>query len=293
MQHNDIYNMSAFDFPVKMIPIYHLAHSKFVEDASCIDGYQAVIRTDTMKVLAVHSSRYRLTTHADVFKSTIDILTAEFGLLKDIIINDHVMNSSAMVMREIRLPTHSITDPTGHTIQLRIRQINSYDATSRYVMTAGSYRQWCSNGAASLIAKITSTHQKHTSKIDIGAEKNKLKRAIVAFYDEAKTWKEWYEYKLDAGGYHHDAIVGFLGATLCAVPTSGNPLNVNKKQLNILMTAWERNSLELGRNKWALFNAMTWWASHGESEKRGAEEISLEREPMVLAAVQGKEWDAL
>jgi hypothetical protein len=155
-------------------------------------------------------------------------------------------------------------------------------------MTAGLWREWCSNGAGIMTQKVSATSQKHTSKINIGAEKAKLAAAIQAFFNEQWIWKDWHQTQVQT-----ENVIRMFALTVVA--ETGYDLTTglqkyNKKQLSILTDVWERNSLQLGRTKWAAYQAATWWASHGESVTRSAEQISLEREPKVLAMTQSEYW---
>lgn len=286
--HSNLDDLSAFDFPVKLDDIWDSNQDR-------IEGYKSVLRMDTNKVLAIHSDSYHLTPHVDVFKGTIEAIREAFGVenrhADQFHITDFTINEGRMVCREIRVLTEQIDGPDGHPIQFRLRQINSYDGSSRYYMLAGTYRQWCSNGAASLLGTISSTSQKHTSRIDVSAEVGKLRKAIEFFRREPDLYKGWMKTQVTTEdvGYLFRATLVNEGKIF---DVDGN-FKINKKQFEILMSAWERNSLQLGRNKWAIYQAATWWASHGEGKSRSTEEISLEREPKVLAMVQSKEWDAI
>lgn len=293
MKHNNLDDLSAFDFPVKMVDVWREAAGNEIPGMfNTIPGYKAVVRTDTVRTLAIHSDGYHLTPHVDVFRATINVLREAFGIdnryADQFIINDFIINEGRQVVREIIIKTEQIDGPDGHPIQFRIRQINSYDGSSRYYMLAGTYRQWCSNGAASLLGTISSTSQKHTSKINVAAEVGKLRAAIDFFRKEPELYKAWQRTPVTTEKVmilFQDTLVREKG-----VNAEGTP-KYNVKQFNVLMDAWERNSLQLGRNKWALYQAATWWASHGEGVTRKAEEISLEREPKVLAMVQSSNWE--
>jgi hypothetical protein len=305
--HSNLDDLSAFDFPVELKDIYDGFGDK-------IKGYKRVVRQDTAtpssdgSTLAIHSDSYHLTPHVDVFKSTVDVIKEAFGdnyILNDDIqrrielerykIKDFIINEGRQVCREIIVLTEQIDGPDGHPIQFRLRQINSYDGSSRYYMLAGTYRQWCSNGAASLLGTISSTSQKHTSKINVSAEVGKLRKAIEVFRCEPELYKAWM--KTAVTTEHVAALfqrtLTFEKKTHDKTAFGNEYIKYNKKQFEVLMSAWERNSLQLGRNKWAIYQAATWWASHGEGRSRSAEEISLEREPKVLAMVQSDEWDDL
>lgn len=301
MRHNNLHDLSAFDFKVSLLDIYDSHGNK-------IPGYCRVVRADDGIVLnsdgttlAVHGSGYKLTPHVDVFKSTIEVLEdvlRNTGSWPDgsvciderepYDIRDHVFNEGRQVLREIICRSISVDGPDNQRIQFRIRQINSYDASSRYQMMCGIYREWCSNGAATIIGALSSTSQKHTSKINIAAEKGKLRAAIESFIAQPDTWRGWYKSEVKT-----DDVIRLFANTLVAEkgidPATGFT-RYNKKQLGILTDSWERNSLQLGRNKWAVYQAATWWASHGESDKRTPEQISLERDPLVRDMVNSEMW---
>jgi hypothetical protein len=299
--HSNLDDLSAFDFPVKLVAVASHKNDTIV-GWDTLSNWKAVKRMDTGETLAIHSSQYHLTPHVDIFKGTIQAIRDAFGVENrhddQFKIKDFVINGGRQVCREIIVKTEQVYGPDGHPIQFRLRQINSYDGSSKYYSLAGTYREWCSNGAASLLGTISSTSQKHTSRIDLSAEVGKLRKAIEFFRREPELYKAWAKTEVTT-----EQVKYLFEATLCRERGSmndpqnpGTPLIVpryNVKQWNILMDAWERNSMQLGRNKWAIYQAATWWASHGEGKTRTVEEISLEREPKVLAMVQSEEWDVL
>lgn len=61
----------------------------------------------------------------------------------------------------------------------------------------------------------------------------------------------------------------------------------------VVLSSGDEERLQLGPNLWAVYQAATWWASHGEGRSRSSEEISIEREPMVVAMTNHVEWRAL
>lgn len=293
--HSNLEDLSLFDFPVKMGDVAVQTGIGKVK----AEGYKGIYRDDTNEILAIHSDKYHLTPHVEVFKSTVDVIREAFGVENrhedQFKIKDFIINEGKQVCREIIVRTEQVDGPDGHPIQFRIRQINSYDGSSRYFMLAGTYREWCRNGAASLLGTISSTSQKHTSKINVAAEVSKLRKAIAFFRKEPELYRGWYQRQVRT-----EDVASLFMYTLVfekRIPTNEFPnvgeIKYNKKQFEILMSAWERNSLQLGRNKWAIYQAATWWASHGEGKTRSAEEISLDREPKVLTMVQSPEWDAL
>lgn len=278
-----LHDLSKFDFPVQTRAVQVVTPNGPVN----VSRYNAIVREDNNEVIAIHSKKYKLTPHADVFRQTIEKIRDQLDL-NGAMVEDHVFNKGAEVMREIRLPAYTEKGPDGKPVFFRIRQHNSYDATRAYYMDVGTWREWCKNGAMSILERITGVHMRHTAEIDAAAEGGRLQKALEAFKDESGIWRVWAKSKVE------DTNVDRLfRRTLVAQPTHAEPDAINKKQFEKLWDAWLDHRSDLGANAWGLYNAVTWWASHGEGRTRPAEQISIQREGKVRAMVSSRAWKEL
>ena len=89
----------------------------------------------------------------------------------------------------------------------------------------------------------------------------------------------------------HDQAQTFFERTLAKAPSNLEELKTNNKQLEKLMGLWRENGNALGLNKWALFNACTYWQTHTEGE--AAHNTRFRRESEVRKAIQTKHWEMI
>jgi hypothetical protein len=81
----------------------------------------------------------------------------------------------------------------------------------------------------------------------------------------------------------------FFSATLCNVKTNTSKPKVNERQLDNLMGIWGKEKQSLGSNKWALYNACTYWATHTDANKSPANTQRL-RENALTKAFKSNAW---
>ncbi len=66
----------------------------------------------------------------------------------------------------------------------------------------------------------------------------------------------------------------------------------NERQLEKLLGIWASEHRELGRNKWALYNCMTYWASH-TSDLKNQEVARRNREEAIAKAMNHRRWSEI
>ena len=76
---------------------------------------------------------------------------------------------------------------------------------------------------------------------------------------------------------------------MCRAYTKTSEKKINKKRLEKLMGFWIDNKRQVGSNKWALYNACTYWATHTNDVKNPEIERN-KREKLVAKAVKETVW---
>jgi len=66
----------------------------------------------------------------------------------------------------------------------------------------------------------------------------------------------------------------------------------NQKQLENLMGQLSNEFNDLGKNKWALYNCLTHWASHTQGSK-SPESVTRQREQTIAYAMNSRAWGAM
>lgn len=270
---------TAWEFPVESQPVYDRLGLE-------ISGSQAVVRTDTNEVLGVHGSRYRILSHDDVVNSTIDAVK-EADLSKDFELKVHVIDGGRKMRGEILFNNITVEPAIGDIVKYRINFFNSYDASWSFSQAADGLRLWCLNGCTTPIGTARSRF-KHTQSINIEGSANKMVNGIDAFMNNREQWANWMQINVS-----DEMAELFFKHTIAKSPSRQKLVHKsNEKQLENLLGIWKTESNQLGPNKWALYNAMTYWATHTD-ELRNPQVARRNREDAIAKAMTHDRFEQL
>ena len=273
------FNSTDWSFPVEAQPVFDQLGNE-------INGTQAVVRTDNNQVLGVHGSRYRVLSHDDVVNSTLDAVK-EANLSEDYTVNIKVIENGRKLRGEILFNNITIEPVVGDIVQYRINFFNSYDASWSFSQAADGLRLWCLNGCTTPIGTARSNF-KHTQSINIEGSAQKMVNGIDVFMNNKEMWIQWMQIHVS----DHMAEA-FFKHTLAKAPSRQQLVHKsNEKQLENLLGIWAAESGNLGKNKWALYNAMTYWATH-TSELRNPEVARRNREDSIAKAMKHNRFENL
>jgi hypothetical protein len=244
----------AWEFPVESQPV-------FDQLGNPIQGSQAVVRTDTNEVLGVHGSRYRVLSHDDVVNSLMDAVK-ESDLSSDYQLKVKVIEGGRKLRGEILFNNITIEPAVGDIVQYRISFFNSYDASWSFSQAADGLRLWCLNGCTTPMGTGRSVF-KHTQSINVEGSAKKIAGGLDTFMNNRELWQNWMSVHVT----DHMAEA-FFKATIAKTPSRQQlVMKTNEKQLENLLAIWTAEKAQLGANKWALYNAMTYWATHTQDLK--------------------------
>ncbi len=266
-----------WEFPVETQPV-------FDQNGNEIDGSQCIMRTDTDTVLGVHGSRYQMVSHDDVVNSIMDA-TANANLSQDFDLKVDVIEGGRKLRGEILFNDLTTEPAVGDFVKFRVSFFNSYDASWSFSQAADGLRLWCLNGCTSPIGTAR-TKFKHTSSINVNGSAAKISEGLDFFMNQKGVWQMWMDTKVD-----NTAAERFFKATLAKSPSRQTLKHkTNERQLENLLGIWQNESRNLGPNKWALYNAMTYWASH-TSDLRNPDVARRNREDAIAKAMTHKQWE--
>lgn len=270
---------NEWEFPVESQPV-------FDQLGNDINGVQAVVRTDTDEVLGVHGSRYRILSHDDVVNSTLDAVK-EADLSDDYEVNVKVIDGGRKLRGEILFNNITVEPAVGDIVQYRINFFNSYDASWSFSQAADGLRLWCLNGCTSPMGTARSKF-KHTQSINIEGSAQKMVNGIDVFMNNRTVWQEWMNVQVS-----DEMAEMFFKSTLAKSPSRQKLVDkFNNKQLENLLDIWAREKRGLGGNKWALYNAMTYWSTH-TSDLRNPEITRRNREDAIAKAMNHNKFTSL
>ena len=243
------FQSNSYDFPVEEQPV-------FTQDGELIPDHKCIVRTDTGKTLGLHGSRYRIISHDDVVNSIIDGVKAS-NLTSDYEVNVDVIEGGRKLRGEIIFPDLVQQPAVNDYVQFRVSFFNSYDGSWAFSQQANGLRLWCLNGCTTADA-IAKSRFKHTASVNVDGSAAKIIGGAEHFMGRSEIWQSWMQTRLN-----NDQVEQFFRSTICKVMTKQKQVaKTNEKQLENLLIGWDREKVDLGWNKWALYNCLTHWATH-------------------------------
>ena len=243
------FQSNSYNFPVEEQPVY-------TQDGELIPDHKCIVRTDTGKTLGLHGSRYRMIPHDDVVNSILDGVKAS-NLTSDYEVNVDVIEDGRKLRGEIIFPDLVQQPAVGDYVQFRVSFFNSYDGSWSFSQQANGLRLWCLNGCTTPDA-IARSRFKHTTSVNVDGSAAKIINGAEHFMGRSKQWQSWMQTRLN-----NDQVEQFFRSTICKVVTKQQQVTkTNEKQLENLISGWDREKVDLGWNKWALYNCLTHWATH-------------------------------
>ena len=275
---------NEWDFPIETCVLH--ASSIYVDNTPVPPSMaQAIVRTDTRDVLGVHGSKYKAVKHDDVVNSIFDSVKKS-NISTDYTHKIECFENGAKLRGVISFDDLTIEPEVGDHVKFEIMFYNSYDGSWAFQQIAQGLRLWCLNGCTTGDT-ISNTRFKHTSSIDVQASSHKIQKGLDSFFNQKELWKTWMKVKVDTLQAEQ-----FFKQTLAKVFTNTTSNKHNEKQLELLMKLWFNEYTSLGKNKWALYNVCTYWATHTEMSSSPANTQHI-RQAQLSKVFNNNHWKAL
>lgn len=266
-----------WSFPVEMQPVFDMHGNE-------INGQQCVMRTDTNQVLGVHGSRYKAVSHDDVVNSILDGVS-QADLSNDYTVDVEVLEDGRKLRGHILFNDLTVEPAVGDYTKFKVDFFNSYDASWSFSQAASGLRLWCLNGCTTPDA-VAKSRYKHTASINVEGSANKMINGLQHFMSRKEVWQSWMATPLA-----YAQVENFFKKTVAKAFTRQQQISkTNEKQLENLLGIWADESSNLGRNKWALYNTLTYWATH-TGELRTPHTARYNREATIASAMRNKLWE--
>ena len=295
-----------------MISVHH-------NDILNIDSHIALVREDTNQVLSVVGKGYNPVDHVDAFKTAEEVIKLSDLDIKGITRKTECSHDGARAYSIYTLPEHKVNlGRENDDVALTISARNSFDGSWSFTVEVGGYRFICLN--MQVFANNFAIHKsKHTSGLNLQRVADKLSEAVKFYDQETELWQEMVDTKVQ-----HDTAMSILAYLADAKTvdshlksrsiysnTYGNTMDrpfylsdilhepdvIRNKTLSSLWTRWLNNSKSLDSTAWALYNAMTEWATHQTPVKKNAiknvASIKMDRLDKVRKTLNNKMLPAL
>lgn len=249
-------------------------------------GHKALIRLSpdakSASVLAVVSDSYRIVHNRELICRVEDTLMKELPerALKDVRVTDKVAYNGRVCYREYVFP--GLCSDIGAKSQIAFRIIiqNGYGGSAIRIL-AGAIEFWCSNGCVR--GEYDAIYRRHTSGLVIEHLDTTVARSINTYVKATHEWRKWTKQPIA-----HEAAMELFRA-IAHTPS----------QLEKFTDRWMTEQEDRGRNLWAAYSTLTYYASHNEGqfavrrESANASAIMMQRELNVAKWIERPEFRAL
>jgi len=259
-------------------------------------GKKVLYRQDTGEPLSIVGDRYQMTQYGDAWKAAERILASSNLNLEGVTRRMEESHNGGRAFAVYTLPAHTVDLGKGHEVQLQIIAYSSFDGSWCFVLEVGGVSLICANRQVA-INGFSLYKSKHTPSLNIAQGVGKISKALTVYEQEADRWKRWKDQTIS----NRAAFGVFAEAANCKFPKSC-PLRAVHSLLEepevyrnkALMYMWNQytgtEQKLLGSNEWAVFNAMTHWATHAKAAKKTAQgniaSIKVRRNERVRSAAR-------
>ena len=252
-----------YDFPVGKRPV--------VQSNQCDSKrFQWISRLDTDQDFQIVSPSYKILTHKEVVDAVEEGVRLS-DLPRDYVLTTKLYPTTSQHTNEVieggklfgrvTFPSVKIEPLPRDTITFELLFFNSYDGSYSFQVIGQGKRQICSNGMVGNFNIVRET-QKHTKNINTDSVAKHITSSVDIFYNSSDKYLRWSQQTIT-----DEQATEFIKKYITKTNNfdhNTNQFKVNNKQTDLLVKLWIKNKYELGSNCWALYNAITEWASHPE-----------------------------
>lgn len=286
-------NYTAGNFEVASSPVRYVDTDGVTHTDS---NNKVLYRKDTGDVLNVVRNRYKMAQYGDAWKAAERILANSDLNLQGIKRRMEESHGGGRAFAVYTLPEHTVDLGKGHEVQLQIIAYSSFDGSWCFVLEVGGVSLICANRQVA-IDGFSLYKSKHTPSLNIAHGVGKISEALTVYEQEAERWKRWKDQTIS----NRAAFNVFADAANCKFPKSQPNMTVhglleepevyrNKGLLYMWNQYTGTEQKLLGSNEWAVFNAMTHWATHAKAAKKTAQgniaSIKVRRNEQVRTAAK-------
>ncbi len=259
-----------------------------------VSTHKAICRPDGFStepvLLGVVGSGYKIVLNSDLFGAVERAIEDNIPerLRAGAIVNDSTSNQGAFCLREYIFPEFQVPlKQRGHRgdTSLGYRSIlwNTYDGSGAAKLLTGAIDFFCTNGMVS--GEFEVFKRKHTSGFRIPAFGDLIEKNISSFHANVIEWQRWESIDITREKARN---------VLKALPS------LSDSRAEKLSQQYDYEAHQRGGSVWALYCALTWFASHAEGQfsirNTGADHLAQtmqRREEQVLVWINSKAWKEL
>ena len=225
-------------------------------------GKDVYFRSDTGKPIAIHGKRYKplqYTTMIDKSRDMIERCNLDAtGVTEQI----QVSPNSGMCLVNYTLPAKEYETPDGDTGCVTVMALSSFNGVWSFILSLGFQQSACLNSQIFIKNPASIYKSRHNGSLDVDRATNLLGKTANILESEIELWHEWYNTPITKDDIHN-AIAD------CANISRDTDEPYRNKNYQYLVNAYSFDyAPKMGRNRWALYNALTDWSTHAPSKSK-------------------------
>lgn len=234
---------SCLDFEVHGVPLV----TAFGEQMADMSNFKALVRTDTNQTLAVVGEDYTIVQNSEIFKQVADGVGEEIeGSFKTV---DELSHDGKICYRRYKFDDLTLSSSSESKSDLHFQIIAQNSFGSRAIkLYIGAVDFFCTNGM--IIGSFTSNYWRHSKNLDIDDLKKEVSAGVKGFRAKGREWARWQKRRIT-----FDQAESFIAK-----------LNLSDLRKGNLRSRFEHETRSRGSTLWALYSAMTYYASHDSLE---------------------------
>jgi len=249
------------DFEVAMKPLMFTSDTSFGVKLNEVKK-RAIVRTDTEECLGVVGPHYNPVTHKEMINNQRAIISRSDlnirGIEENIITNP---NGAKCFVRHT-LPNQIIQTPDGDTAALTFLSTNSFDGSFSFILSVGARQSACMNGQIFTNDSATLYKSRHTRNLDIEKGAKIITAGMEVMTKQEELWDVWYNTPVK------NPDVCKIFADTLGLDVFDHNINMNTNYIFLWDIYRGRYAPSMKNNLWAVYNALTHWATHAPSQRK-------------------------
>ena len=222
------------------------------------EGKEVYYRNDTGEPIAIHGKRYKplqYTTMIDKSRDMIERCNLDAtGVTEQI----QVSPNSGMCLVNYTLPAKEYETPDGDTGCVTVMALSSFNGVWSFILSLGFRQSACLNSQIFIKNPASIYKSRHNGSLDVDKATNLLGKTADVIEDEIELWHKWHAQEVS-----NAEVIKTIEDTV-GIVNDGK----NKDFIYILDKFVHHYSPTMGKNKWALYNALTDWSTHAPSRSK-------------------------
>ena len=264
--HHNIEDTSFFDIPLATTTDNFC---KYEGKLIPLNDAVTVLRTDTNQVIGrPRSDKYKVINPKTLFDRHAEKLLDSDLPTKNLEVTDWSFDNGAKSLRTTKFNDLDFQVGGGDSVKARQDVFTSLDLSWRFQVFNGGYRSLCENTCVFGGEKLYHQKKKHTKGISVESILTKLDKSLEQFYNNKDEMLKWRDSKVS-----DEQVAKLFADTVCKKPLADlkkkadpNFIAINQKLFDYLMYRYWEEVGSLGKNLWAVYNALTHWSTHTDAE---------------------------